>query len=198
MSTSTITIIGNVADKPQLKTTNQGKNVTKFVIGSSRSWRTDEGWQRGETTYLDVDCWNRLARNVVNTLEVGTPVMVQGRLETNSWKDQEGNKQYRTRLKAESVAVDLRFATAKVSRNPRNGDSETGGNGGHGSGEFAEGPGHDEAAGDRVPVGAGVGASESNAAMGETTAGADGGHGQAGQADGDNGGGYADAGDAPF
>lgn len=185
MSTSTITIIGNVADKPQLKTTNQGRNITKFVIGSSRSWRTDEGWQRGETTYLDVDCWNRLARNVINTLSIGTPVVVQGRLETHTWTDQDGNKQYRIRVKAESVAVDLRFATAKVSRNPRNGEGDGGANGGANGGQDAAAePGHGDAADGREPVGAGVGASESNGDMGNEATG--------------SGEEYADTGDAPF
>lgn len=121
MSQSSITIVGNVADVPQLRTTQQGKEVTRFVLASSRSWRGEDGWQSGETTYIDVDCWHRLAKNVVNTLSTGTRVMVQGRLETHSWVAAEGERRYRMKIVADSVGVDLRYATAKVRKNAKNG-----------------------------------------------------------------------------
>ena len=83
------------------------------------------------------------------------------------------------------MAVDLRFATAKVSRNPRNGEGDGGANGGANGGQDAAAePGHGDAADGREPVGAGVGASESNGDMGNEATG--------------SGEGYADTGDAPF
>ncbi|WP_295628886.1 single-stranded DNA-binding protein [uncultured Corynebacterium sp.] len=135
MSESSLTITGNITKAPTLHTTQSGKNVTKLRIASTRSRRTDDGWVDGETLYIDVDCWERLSQNVINSLHMGDRVLVHGRMRNDEWVDDNGNKRVTTKINADAIGPDLKFARVKVTRNAKNGASRSDaavGNGGNG------------------------------------------------------------------
>lgn len=112
-----MTIVGNITKKPEIKTTNQGKLVTRLRVASTRKRYIEGRWIDGESAYIDVDCWEHLAQNVVNTFGKGDRIIAEGRLRTDEWKDEQGNKRSFTKVVADSVGPDLRFATAVITRN---------------------------------------------------------------------------------
>lgn len=121
MSEIKMTIVGNITKKPEIKTTNQGKLVTRLRVASTRKRYIEGRWIDGESAYIDVDCWEHLAQNVVNTFGKGDRIIAEGRLRTDEWKDEQGNKRSFTKVVADSVGPDLRFATAVITRNKSNG-----------------------------------------------------------------------------
>jgi len=116
-----MTIVGNITKKPEIKTTNQGKLVTRLRVASTRKRYIEGRWIDGESAYIDVDCWEHLAQNVVNTFGKGDRIIAEGRLRTDEWKDEQGNKRSFTKVVADSVGPDLRFATAVITRKKSNG-----------------------------------------------------------------------------
>lgn len=121
MSEIKMTIVGNITKKPEIKTTNQGKLVTRLRVASTRKRYIEGRWIDGESAYIDVDCWEHLAQNVVNTFGKGDRIIAEGRLRTDEWKDEQGNKRSFTKVVADSVGPDLRFATAVITRKKSNG-----------------------------------------------------------------------------
>jgi single-strand DNA-binding protein len=76
-----VTLVGFVAQDPNIRTTATGKLVTKVRVGTTprcRDGATGQ-WRDAETSYYNVSCWSRLADHVRASLHKGDPVIVKGR-----------------------------------------------------------------------------------------------------------------------
>ena len=127
-----VTVIGNLTDDPELRYTPNGAAVCKFRIAVNR--RTPDGaggWTDGEASYFSVNCWRSLAENVAETLTRGTRVVVSGRLQYRAWESQDGEKRSAVEIEADEIGPSLRWATARIERNPRSSS-------GSGSGDWGE------------------------------------------------------------
>ncbi|MGN6090149.1 MAG: single-stranded DNA-binding protein [Actinomycetes bacterium] len=129
---TTITVIGNLVDDPELRFTPSGAAVAKFRIASTpRSFdRQTNEWKDGESLFLTVNIWRQAAENVAESLQRGMRVIVSGRLRQRSYETKEGEKRTVYEIEADEVGPSLRNATAKVTRASRSG----GGSGGFSSG----------------------------------------------------------------
>lgn len=95
----------------------EGRLVVNFRVAchERRRDRLSGQWGDGDSFYIQVSCWRRLAENVLASLVTGDPVVVTGRLYTRSWET-EGEKRSTVKLDASSVAVDLSRHRAVVVR----------------------------------------------------------------------------------
>ena len=75
-------------------------------------------WIDKSTTWFNVECWRHLAQNAFESVQVGQPVIVTGRLRTHEWTDDAGERHSRVILEAFSIGHDLNRGTATFSRNP--------------------------------------------------------------------------------
>jgi single-strand DNA-binding protein len=73
------------------------KSVTHFSIAHNTRYKTQDGEQKEEVTFLECDAWGRQGELVSQYLTKGSPVVVEGAIRQDSWTDKEGQK--RTRLK---------------------------------------------------------------------------------------------------
>ncbi|GMU40408.1 MAG: hypothetical protein AMXMBFR23_12740 [Chloroflexota bacterium] len=121
-------IIGHLGADPEMRYTANGNAVTTFRVATSRSYSDSSGERREETEWFRVVTWNRLAEICAQYLTKGRQVYVEGRLQTRSWDDQQGQKRYMTEL----IAEEVKFLGGR-------GDSGPGGGGGFAPG-FAVGP----------------------------------------------------------
>lgn len=119
-----LTIVGNVVNDPELRFTASGAAVAKFRIASTpRTFdRQTNEWKDGETLFLAVNCWRQLGENVAESVHKGMRVVVQGRLVQRSW-EKDGEPRTAMEIDAEEVAPSLRNATAKVTKAPRQGQT---------------------------------------------------------------------------
>jgi len=130
-----VDLIGNVTRDPELRFTPSGQAVATFGLAVNRRWqnRQTQDWEEA-TSFFDVVCWAQLAENVAESVSKGTRLIVTGRLEQRSWETQEGEKRSKIEVIADEVGPSLRWATASVARNERQGGSFDGGGGGGRSG----------------------------------------------------------------
>jgi single-strand DNA-binding protein len=133
---TTITIIGNLVDDPDLRFTPSGAAVASFRIASTpRTFdRQTNEWKDGESLFLTCSVWRQAAENVAESLQRGTRVIVQGRLKQRSYETREGEKRTVYEIDVDEVGPSLRSATAKVTKASRSGGEGGGGYSGGGGG----------------------------------------------------------------
>ena len=113
-----VTIVGNLTRDPELRYTPNGAALVKFGVAVSRRAKDDATgqWKDVETNFFNVTAWRTLAENAAETLTQGSRVVVIGRLRTNSWETQEGEKRSTIEIEAEEVGPSLKWATAKIEK----------------------------------------------------------------------------------
>jgi single-strand DNA-binding protein len=150
---TTITVIGNLTDDPELRFTPSGAAVAKFRVASTpRIMDRQSGeWKDGEPLFLACNIWRDAAEHVAESLQRGARVIVTGRLRQRSYETREGEKRTVIELEVDEIGPSLRYATAKVQKMSRSG----GGGGGFGASGGGGGGGN------RQPSGGGGGNSSS-------------------------------------
>src|SRR5881392_2804359 len=135
---TTITVIGNLTNDPELRFTPSGSAVANFTIASTpRTFdRQSNEWKDGETLFLRAAVWREAAENVAESLTKGMRVIVSGRLKSRSYETKEGEKRTVYEVEVDDVGPSLRNASAKVNRISRAGGEGgfSGGNRGANSG----------------------------------------------------------------
>src|SRR3954454_6144151 len=138
---TTITVVGNLTDDPELRFTPSGAAVANFTVASTPRFldkQTNE-WKDGDALFLRRSIWRQAAENVAESLQRGARVIVQGRLKQRSYETKEGEKRTVYEVDVDEVGPSLRYATAKVVKGQRGG----GGGGGFGGGQSSPSPADD-------------------------------------------------------
>ncbi|MGC9667034.1 single-stranded DNA-binding protein [Planosporangium sp. 12N6] len=159
---TTITVVGNLTDDPELRFTPSGAAVAKFRIASTPRTldRASGEWKDGEPLFLSCNIWRQAAENVAESLQRGARVIVTGRLRQRSYETREGEKRTVMELEVDEIGPSLRYATAKVQKMSRS--SGGGGFGGGGGGRQGGGGGGgyaDDPWASAAPAGGGSGSS---------------------------------------
>ncbi len=140
---TTITVIGNLTNDPELRFTPSGSAVANFTIASTpRTFdRQSNEWKDGETLFLRASVWREAAENVAESLTKGMRVIVSGRLKSRSYETKEGEKRTVIELEVDEIGPSLRYANAKVNRTQRSGGggAASGAQGGFGGGNSGGG-----------------------------------------------------------
>ena len=140
---TTITVIGNLTNDPELRFTPSGSAVANFTIASTpRTFdRQSNEWKDGETLFLRASVWREAAENVAESLTKGMRVIVSGRLKSRSYETKEGEKRTVIELEVDEIGPSLRYANAKVNRTQRSGGggAGNGAQGGFGGGNSGGG-----------------------------------------------------------
>lgn len=126
---TTITLIGNLVDDPELRFTPSGAAVAKFRVASTPRYldKNTNEWKDGESLFLQCQIWRQAAENVAESLTKGMRVIVSGRLKQRSYETKEGEKRTVFEVEVDEVGPSLRNATAKVTRTNRAAGANAGG-----------------------------------------------------------------------
>ena len=120
---TTITVVGNLTDDPELRFTPSGAAVAKFRVASTPRFldRQSGEWKDGEPLFLACNIWRDAAEHVAESLQRGARVIVTGRLRQRSYETREGEKRTVIELEVDEIGPSLRYATAKVQKMARSG-----------------------------------------------------------------------------
>lgn len=121
-----VTLIGYLGRDPEIRYTQQGSAVGNFSIATSESWKDKGGQKQEKTEWHSCVAWGKLADFVAGYLKKGSLVLVQGKLQTRDWTDNQNVKHYKTEI----VAANIRFVGGRK-------DAQGGGQEGQGRAQSA-------------------------------------------------------------
>lgn len=154
-SVNKVILIGNLGRDPEIRSTQDGREIANLAIATSESWRDKNSGERREKTE-----WHRvvifsdgLVNVVKNYLRKGSKVYIEGALQTRKWTDQSGQEKYSTEIVLQGFGSTLTMLDGK------GGDSAGGGGGSNyddagssfGGGKRAAAPASDAALDDEIP-----------------------------------------------
>jgi single-strand DNA-binding protein len=90
-------IYGNLTRDPEMKALPSGMQVCSFSVATNRTYNDRDGKRQEAVEYHNVTSFGKQAEVIAKYLTKGSPVYVEGRLQTNSW-EKDGVKQYRTEI----------------------------------------------------------------------------------------------------
>ena len=118
-------LIGNLGRDPEVRTTTSGQRVANFTLATSRQWTGQDGQRQEKTEWHSIVVWGKLAEICEKYLVKGKQVYIEGRIETRSWQDKEGQTKYKTEIICDQMTM-----------LGRAGDNRNGGDGGSAPGSM--------------------------------------------------------------
>lgn len=102
-----VVLLGNLTRDPQVRYTQGGAAVSEIGLAVNRSWFDKASNQKKEeVTFVDVTLWGRTAEIAGEYLAKGRPVLIEGRLQLDTWDDKEsGQKRSKLRVVGESLQM---------------------------------------------------------------------------------------------
>jgi single-strand DNA-binding protein len=115
-----ITLNGNVTTEPRQYHFDDGSLVTSLRLATTRRVfdKASQSWHDGETTFYAVRCYRALADNVAQSIKVGQPVIVHGKLRIRSY-ERDGERRFLAEVEATSVGHDLRRGVSSFEKSQR-------------------------------------------------------------------------------
>ncbi len=110
-SVNKVTLIGNLGNEPEVRTTAGGSKVATFSLATSRSWSGAGGDKQEKTEWHRCVAWNAkaggtgLADIVEKYCRKGERVFVEGSIEYGQYKDKEGQTRYTTEIKVRELML---------------------------------------------------------------------------------------------
>lgn len=135
-----ITIIGNLTDEPELRTTRNGDAVCNVNIASNtRQYNSQSGqWEDGDTLYMRGTIWRDMAQHCAQSLHKGMRVIAQGRLQQRSYQAKDGSNRTVIEMTVDEIGPSLRYATAQVQKMQSGGYQGGNANGGFGGNGYQQ------------------------------------------------------------
>lgn len=100
-----VILIGNLGRDPEVRYTKSGTSVATLNVATSESWTDQNGQKQERTEWHRVVAWSKLADIAKEYLTKGNQVYIEGKLQTRSWDDRDGNKRYTTEVKADQMVM---------------------------------------------------------------------------------------------
>lgn len=94
-----VLIGGRLGKDPEVRMTSSGQKVANFSVAVTEKYKDKSGAQQEKTEWVNVVFWGRQAEICEQYLRKGSPVYVEGKLETSSWEDNNGQKRYKTEVR---------------------------------------------------------------------------------------------------
>lgn len=102
-SLNKVILIGRLGQDPKLAYTQGGQPVANFTMATDESYTDKEGRKVDRAEWHKVVVWGKQSEFVGNYLSKGRLVLVEGRLQTRKWQDQQGQDRYTTEIVAQQV-----------------------------------------------------------------------------------------------
>src|SRR3989344_2942626 len=112
MNLNKVFLLGRVTADPQLRTTTSGQKVTGFSIATNRIWTDKNGAKQEDAEFHNVVVWGRQAEIATQFLIKGSLVLIEGRLQTRTWQDKQGQDKRTTEIVADRLQLGPRPAGA--------------------------------------------------------------------------------------
>ena len=126
-SVNKVILIGNLGRDPEIRSTQDGREIANLAIATSESWKDrNTGERKEKTEWHRVAIFNEGLVNIAkNYLKKGSKVYIEGQLQTRKWTDKDGQEKYSTEVVLQGFGSSLTMLDGK----PGGGSSESYGGG---------------------------------------------------------------------
>lgn len=104
-SVNKVILVGNLGRDPELRHAPSGAAIASFTLATNEVWTNKDGQREVKTEWHRIVAFGKLAEICSQYLTKGKQVYVEGRLQTRSWEDREGNKRYATEIVASNMVM---------------------------------------------------------------------------------------------
>ena len=105
MSVNKVILVGNLGKDPELRYTSSGTAVATFSLATSERYKDKSGEQQEKTEWHNIVTWRNLAEICGKYLHKGKQVYIEGRIQSRSYDDRDGNKRYITEIVANEMQM---------------------------------------------------------------------------------------------
>jgi single-strand DNA-binding protein len=104
-SVNKVILVGNLGSDPELRYTPSGKAVASFNLATHEKWTGKDGEKNERTEWHRIVAWDRLGEICGEYLHKGSQIYIEGRLQTRSWEDKDGNKRSTTEIITQTMQM---------------------------------------------------------------------------------------------
>lgn len=146
MPATSVTVIGNLTDDPELRFTPSGLPVAAFTVACNERYRDDAGQSvEGPVSFFRVNAWRDLAEHAVGSLAKGTRVIVVGTIRQRTYQTEprspdDSGKRTVWEVRATEIGAALTYATVTITKAKRDSAPVTSGNSPADSNAYSEEP----------------------------------------------------------
>jgi single-strand DNA-binding protein len=105
MSVNKVILVGNLGKDPELRYTPSGAAVATFSLATSERYKDKSGEMQEKTEWHNIVVWRQLAEICGKYLHKGKQIYIEGRIQTRSYDDRDGNKRYITEIVADQMQM---------------------------------------------------------------------------------------------
>lgn len=103
MSVNKVILVGHLGNDPDLREIEGGSKVANFSLATNERWKDKSGEDQEKTEWHRIVVWGKLAELAQQYLKKGRQVYIEGKLQTRSYQDKEGNTRYTTEVVGQTV-----------------------------------------------------------------------------------------------
>jgi single-strand DNA-binding protein len=104
-SVNKVILVGNLGRDAELRYTPGGSAVATLSLATTDVFKDKEGQKQEKTEWHRVIVWGKTAETLSEYLTKGKQIYVEGRLQTRSWDDKDGNKRYTTEIRGDRLVL---------------------------------------------------------------------------------------------
>lgn len=105
MSVNKVILVGNLGKDPEVRYTASGTAVANFSLATTERYKDRDGNNQEKTEWHNIVAWRQLAEICGKYLSKGRQVYIEGKIQTRSYDDRDGNKRYITEIVADQMQM---------------------------------------------------------------------------------------------
>jgi len=105
MSVNKVILVGNLGKDPELRYTPSGAAVATFSMATTERYKDKDGNRQDKTEWHNIVAWRQLAEICGKYLHKGKQIYIEGKIQTRSYDDRDGNKRYITEIVADQMQM---------------------------------------------------------------------------------------------
>jgi len=120
MNLNKVILVGRLTQDPQMRSLPSGQNVASFGLATDRFFTDKTGQKKQQADFHNIVLFGKLAEIASQYSTKGSLVLIEGRLQTRSWKDASGNQRWKTEIIAERLQLGPRtgYSAERFDRSP--------------------------------------------------------------------------------
>ena len=100
-----VQLIGNLGNKPEVIILDSGKKLAKFSVATNETYKNSVGEKVTDTQWHNIIAWNKTAEIIESYLDKGSEVMIEGKLTSRSYENENGEKRYITEVVCNEILM---------------------------------------------------------------------------------------------